>query len=289
MSYKQQLQTKKFFETEAYAWSQRADVKKNKIKNTIIERNLFAFEIIKKNKLKFHLDVGCGSGDLSFLSSRITNSSIGIDFSKKMIQIAKKKFKNKNLQYFNASIFDFQNHYKFDAISANGFIEYLSNKDVFNFMSYCKSNLKKGGFLILGSRNRLFNLFSLNQFSLHELKTKYFQVLYNEAIALNNMTLKEFSKRKKLDFMPVPFKQPMTRDIKVNIRNQFSPSQIMKLMKKYGFKVTDINPINYHPATPKVYNSNLEYKKISDIIISYNNKLSLIPFSSSFIVAAKKI
>jgi hypothetical protein len=45
MSYKQQLQTKKFFETEAYAWSQRADVKKNKIKNTIIERNLFAFEI----------------------------------------------------------------------------------------------------------------------------------------------------------------------------------------------------------------------------------------------------
>jgi len=289
MTYKQQLQTKKFFETEAYAWSQRADVKKNKINNTIIERNLFAFQIIKKNKLKFHLDVGCGSGDLSFLSSKVTKSSIGIDFSKNMIKIANKKFKNKNLQYINTSIFDFQNDYKFDAVSANGFIEYLSNKDVFNFMKYCQSNIKKSGFLILGSRNRIFNLFSLNRFSLHELKTKSFQILYNEAIALNNMTLKEFSKRKKMDFKPVPFKQPMTRDIKVNIRNQFSPSQIIKLLKEYSFKVTNIHPINYHPATPKVYNSNLEYKKISDKIVSYNNKLSLIPFSSSFIVAAKKV
>jgi|688.fasta_scaffold42371_6 hypothetical protein len=80
-----------------------------------------------------------------------------------------------------------------------------------------------------------------------------------------------------------------TRDIKVNIRNQFSPSQIIKLLKEYSFKVTNIHPINYHPATPKVYNSNLEYKKISDKIVSYNNKLSLIPFSSSFIVAAKKV
>ena len=51
-----------------------------------------------------------------------------------MINLANKKFKNKNLSYLNLSIFDFNTNYKFDCVSANGFIEYISLNDIKNFL-----------------------------------------------------------------------------------------------------------------------------------------------------------
>ena len=94
---KQQKQTKLFFEKEAKNWSLRADFSTNKIPNTIIQRNSFVIEMIKKYKKKKHLDIGCGSGDLCFYASKITKQSIGIDFSSKMISIANNKFNKRNL------------------------------------------------------------------------------------------------------------------------------------------------------------------------------------------------
>ena len=60
---------------------------------------------IKEFRIKSLIDVGCGSGDLSFEASKILRKSVGIDFSENMIKLAKKKFKKKNLQYENISIF----------------------------------------------------------------------------------------------------------------------------------------------------------------------------------------
>ena len=122
----QQIQTKKFFEKNATKWSLKSDFKKNKTLNTIQERNLFALKIIKQFKLKHHLDVGCGTGDLSYASSKITNQSIGLDFARSMIDIAEKKYSRKNLYFKCKSVFNYQPNSAFDAISANGFIEYLS-------------------------------------------------------------------------------------------------------------------------------------------------------------------
>ena len=87
---RQQKQTKTFFEKEAKNWSLRADFLTNKIPNTIIQRNSFVIDVIKKFKKNNHLDIGCGSGDLCFFSSKLTKKSIGIDFSSKMIRIANK-------------------------------------------------------------------------------------------------------------------------------------------------------------------------------------------------------
>ena len=79
--------------------------------------------------------MGCGSGDLVNLSKTYTIESTGIDFAKKMIDIANKKFsKYKNLKFYNNSIFDFKTKKKFDLISANGFIEYLSLVDFSKFL-----------------------------------------------------------------------------------------------------------------------------------------------------------
>ena len=107
MKYKQQKQTKNFFEYDARHWSVKSDFKKNLLLNTIQERNYYVLRQIKKLNLKSIIDVGCGSGDLSFEAAKITKLSLGVDFAANMIKIAKKKFFKKNLYFENLDILNF--------------------------------------------------------------------------------------------------------------------------------------------------------------------------------------
>ena len=94
--YKQQKQTKLFFEKDARNWQIKSDVNKNKLLNTIQERNFYVINQIKKLKINSLIDIGCGTGDLSYDASKIIKKSVGIDFSKDMIKLAQNKFKRKN-------------------------------------------------------------------------------------------------------------------------------------------------------------------------------------------------
>ena len=104
---------------------------------------------------------------------------------------------------------------------------------------------------------------------------------------LNTLKFKDFLKQKKLKFEEASFKQPKT-GINVDKRHQFTPSQLIDILERNKFKVIEISPINYHPTTPKIYSSNVNYHKFSNYVTLDKNKLSLIPFSSSFMIAAKK-
>ena len=97
--YKQQKQTKLFFEKDARNWKIKSDVSKNKLLNTIQERNFYVINQIKKLKINSLIDVGCGTGDLSYDASKIIKKSVGIDFSKNMIKLAQNSFKRKNLEF----------------------------------------------------------------------------------------------------------------------------------------------------------------------------------------------
>ena len=92
----QQLQTKKFFENNATSWANEAKLKSNKIENAGHSRSKFVLDLITKHKLKYHLDVGCGTGDLVYSSSRFTKESVGIDFSEKLeLVVGRTILKNK--------------------------------------------------------------------------------------------------------------------------------------------------------------------------------------------------
>ena len=288
--YKQQKQTKNFFELDAFNWEKKSNISKNKILNTIQERNFYVIDQIKKYKLKSLIDIGCGSGDLSFEASKITNKSVGIDFSKNMINISKKNFKRKNLIFYHENFFNFKPIEKFDCLSANGFIEYISLDDINNFLKISKKFVKKNRYIIFGTRNRLFNLFSLNKFSSNELKRDSFKKFYEESIALNEMSFDKFIKLKKNKFEEVMFTQPKT-GVNVDKRHQFSPLQIIDLLKKNKWKIVDFYPINYHPVTPLNYMDSKESKIFSNFIylLKQKNKLPFIPFSSSFMITAKNI
>ncbi|MDC3307699.1 class I SAM-dependent methyltransferase [Candidatus Pelagibacter sp.] len=287
--YKQQKQTNFFFNQDAKNWAVRSDFKTNKIFNIIQERNSYVIRQIKKYNLKSLLDVGCGIGDLCYLAANNVNSSVGIDYASEMIKIANKKFKKKNLNFINESIFKYEPKNKFDCISANGFIEYISLDDIKNFLDQSNNLLNKNGYLVFGTRNRLFNLFSLNKFSTNELRKKSFKKFYEESILLNQLQLKDFIKLKKNKFEEVPFKQPMT-NINVDKRHQFSPLQLIDVLLKHNFKIIDIHPANYHPVVPSLNVKNKKYKSFAQHIFNLNekNKLPYIPFASTFMITAKK-
>ncbi len=288
--YKQQLQTQKFFELDAVNWKKKSNSKKTNLHNTILERNFYVASRAKHLKIKSLIDVGCGTGDLCFDVAKFTKNCVGIDFSDNMIKIAKKNFIRKNLFFLRENFFNYKNKKKFDCLSANGFIEYLSINDIKRFFVKSRELVNNNGYLIFGTRNRLFNLFSLNKFSLKELKEKTFKKFYEESIALTQMNFKSFIKLKKNKFNEVLFQQPKT-GINVDKRHQFSPIQICEILKRTKWKVIEFYPINYHPTVPSNYNFDQKSKKFSKLIYlsKDQNKLPYIPFASSFMVLAKKL
>ncbi len=286
--YRQQKQTKTFFEKDAINWQKKSDKKKNKLLNTIQERNFYVVDKIKELNINSLIDVGCGTGDLSYDASNYVKKSVGIDFSNNMIKLAKKKFKKVNLEYYKKNFFELNDNEKFDCLSANGFIEYLSLKDIVKFLKVSKKIVKKNKYIIFGTRNRLFNLFSLNKFSENELKRNSFKKFYEESIALTQIQFKDFAKLKKNKFDEVLFKQPKTT-VNVDRRHQFSPLQLIDVLNQNKWEPIDIYPIHYHPTVPNKYNKSTEGKIFSNFVYlsKDKNKMPFIPYSSSFMIMAK--
>ena len=101
----------------------------------------------------------------------------------------------------------------------------------------------------------MYNLFSLNDFTKTELNKGSMPDILYESILLNNLNFIKFIKNKtKLKISQR--NQPITSSIKVNIRNQFTPLQLVSLLNKFKFKTLDLSPVNYHPVTPNIFNKN---------------------------------
>ena len=84
------------------------------------------------------------------------------------------------------------------------YIEYLSLSDNKKFFDISNRLLNKNGYIVFGTRNRLFNLYSLNKFSLNEIKKKTFNKFYEESIALNNLKFNDFINLKKNAIRKIP-------------------------------------------------------------------------------------
>ena len=82
-------------------------------------------ELLDPKKEERILDLGCGSGQLTFKISELAKEVIGIDKSPEMIADAKSKFKNIEFQVADASNFIFNK--KFDAIFSNATLHWVIN------------------------------------------------------------------------------------------------------------------------------------------------------------------
>ena len=104
-------------------------------------RNWYYYDSVKKllkniiPENRSVLELGCGTGDLIACIS--PKKGLGIDVSRKMIEIARKKHKNRNLRFKTADVQTLKLNENFDYIFMVDVIEHLSNikKSLFNISS----------------------------------------------------------------------------------------------------------------------------------------------------------
>lgn len=295
MDKNQREETLHYFTNHAQNWKEKALETDEKQVNIIKQRNDYVYNIIL-NKLnsEYFLDIGCGTGDLVCAAAKEGVKSIGVDFAQDMIDIAKQKANEgllNNAEFECCSIFDFDfSHHKYDVISANGFIEYISQGELKILFSKVYESLNKNGSFVLGSRNRLFNAFSLNDYTKKEISELTIVGLLEESIAIAmGEPIDTLSER-----MPVPLEaedtQHVITGIDVTTRYQYTPIQLIRLLKNEGFIPVEIYPIHIHGVPPIYAKEHPEVHAFISNTLQNNDYVSqqLIPFASSFMIQVEK-
>jgi SAM-dependent methyltransferase len=292
---KQQDQTKNFFKGHASEWQIKAS---DEVYHTINDRHRAAHRTLSQyDKGSTLLDVGCGTGQLAIESAENGYESLGIDFAGEMIDQCKINATDSqsSAEFQVASVFDYSPKKKFDVISGMGFIEYISLDQLDDFLDFCFVNTTDNGAVSIGSRNRLFNVTTFNDYTEMEKKLGSLEELIDESsICIRSTNTNEYLESLRgyvgSNSLIQNDTHPLTA-IGVETRFQFTPSDLMQRIESHGFKVTNIYPVNYHAFLPIIDDNEIKTlrKKISDLIsIEGQSDFRYIPNSSSFVIEAKK-
>src|SRR3990167_4334418 len=291
----QQAQALTYFETFANDWQSKAtDQSYNAIDN---RHNAVMSVINEMRNINTFLDIGCGTGQLVIQVARKQIEAHGIDFANEMINNCEKnkikscvEAKFECISFFDATLK--KNYY--DVISAQGFIEYITLDQLEHFFEMGWAALKEGGSLVVGSRNRLFNLHSLNEFTNIEIEIGTILNLIREASILHMASTHAdaFSRLMSLERIdPQPDRHPLT-GIKEDTRYQFSPADLIYRARRYGYQPKSIFPVHFH-ALP------VNSKNVSQLTPLHNHLAQmmseerirdhrLVPYSSSFVLELTK-
>jgi len=294
----QQQETLNYFRRAAAQWRQKAEGSIPMKVNVIKQRNDYVLKVAgNKTHLEHSLDVGCGTGQLVCELAKTGIKAVGVDFADEMIDICKQKIEAEGLtgaEFVHASIFDYTpDGIKFDLISANGFIECISEGQLLKFINHVKSLLAPAGSLVLGSRNRLFNAFSLNEYTQIELSKGVFQKLIAEALIFTGAGSLQEAIEELLwanDSLPPIDCHPST-NIEITTRCQYTPGQLVRLLRIAGFETVGLLPVHYHEAPPRFAREHPEtHVEISNMIQRYAHDCHyLMPYASSFMLHAVRI
>jgi 2-polyprenyl-3-methyl-5-hydroxy-6-metoxy-1,4-benzoquinol methylase len=295
MTENQQQQTLRYFREFAQEWRQKAEGRFGTGVNVIEQRNNFVLTVANERPSVHRvLDVGCGTGELCCEFSRRGVHVVGLDFSPEMVNLCNEKKVREtadNATFVCSSVFEYQpSGGSFDVICANGFIEYISLEELDNFFAFVKKHLSPAGSLVVGSRNRLFNAFSLNEYTRLEQTTGAFDGLIEEALDIcsaDSMTscIAALEARRS-DLLPV-HSHPVT-GIGVATRHQFTPAELVQRLKRIGLSTVELYPIHYHGVVPGFGKKRPElHVAVSNLIQAYGRgELALLPYSSSFSIHA---
>lgn len=149
-----------------------------------------SLKLLKQYKINSLLDIGCGDGRL-LSNSKVIKIKYGIDYSKEMLKLAKKKndINTKFLEIDLNSVSSFEklcnnSNVKFDFITMLGVVHYLSNP-LFNLTNIFKILDKNSKFLI-SFRNRLFNIKINSKYKKSILTKHWYPILNLEKNYLEN-------------------------------------------------------------------------------------------------------
>ena len=199
-------------------------------------------------------------------------------------------------EFHCVSLFDFDiKAASYDIVSAQGFIEYISLVELDTVLGLISKGLKSGGAIALGSRNRLFNLHSLNEFSLLEMQLNTVNKLLHESIILQS-SKSQSEAIAMLAGLNYEYSHPDLHPetgIKVERRFQFSPSDLIGRLTKHGLSPTRVFPVHFHGlplSLAKDGELNPLHAELADMVSKqYINSHAFVPYSSSFVIEAKKV
>ena len=295
MADSQQKEALNYFNAHSAEWGRDAESTDPGEVNVIQQRNDFVLDALAaRPETRGFLDVGCGTGELVREAAGRGIASLGLDFAEGMIKIARDRAAKEGAsraRFECASVFDFPyGAERFDAISANGFIEYISLEEFGRFVDLAHRLLNPGGSFVVGSRNRLFNLFSLNSFTLKEIEDGTAEALLRECVALASSEPLENLSRLKTAPLQRRDAVHTNTGIDVATRFQYTPAQLAGLLEPRGFTVKELFPIHSHGIPPAFKNKHPEvHAAISRLLYSHGREgTALVPGASSFMMHAVK-
>jgi SAM-dependent methyltransferase len=287
----QKQQTQKYFDAFASDWQSKSVGEKDDY-NIIAARNNVVLSILRQMAgVRRFLDMGCGTGQLVLEAARLGLQSTGVDFAVEMIAQCEANRASSGLEadFVTASALDYQAaDGAYDVISAQGFIEYVDPDEMEEFFRRARRMLGNGGALIVGSRNRLFNMVSLNRFTQLELELGSYQILVSEAIALHqSSSLAEvFEVARSLERIdPQPAQHPLT-GIDVTNRCQYSPAELIGRLRKHGFVPHGLFPVHFHGLPISLMNENLgiHVRLATAMAEIASTDYRIVPYCSTFLL-----
>lgn len=289
----QQWETLTFFDSVPSEWRERAAGQFAKV-NVVAQRNACVHRVHAAHAgAATMLDVGCGTGDLVFEMAAKGVEATGIDFAPGMIRICEQRRREsqaEGVHFRCCSAWEFgAAPASYDLISALGFIEYMTRREVEEFLSIAQFALTPGGMLALSSRNRLFNIASYNEYTRLELSLGTVETLVREATALSGAKELADALAEPQGELPEHPMQPRSW-IGVRVRHQYTPATLAAMLRQSGFEVTAAYPVHYHGIAPAAAEDR------NGTAVGFSQQMfeeapddhRLIPNCSSFVLGARK-
>lgn len=291
----QQSQTLGYFSAHTDDWQSKATQQDYSV---IENRHAAVLAVLEGHqKINRFLDIGCGTGQLTLEVAKRGVVATGLDFAPEMIAKceANRAAAGVDASFQCGSFFDIPlSEASFDVISAQGFIEYISLEQLDIFFATVAKALTARGSLALGTRNRLFNLHSLNSFTELEMALSTTDGLLKESLVIQNSRTQDeaLAKLAELECIyPQPEVHPIT-GIKVDTRYQFSPADLMARMRKHGLKAQALYPVHFHGLPLSVISEpdmRPLHRQLARLVS--NDKIAdfrYVAYSSSFVIKASK-
>ena len=181
------------------------------------------------------LDLGCGTGDITYLLAEKGYDMIGVDISEDMLNIAREKNSHKKILYLNQDMREFELYGTVDVIySSLDCFNYITNKnDLKKVVKLCKNYLNPNGLLIfdINTLYKYENILNGNTFTYDT---------GNEYLVWQN----EYDKKSKLCyfFLDMFYKKDdlYERFYEEQVQRAYSLTELKDILTSGGFKVLDI-------------------------------------------------